>query len=226
MKAVIFDLDGTLTESDLEQAKKRVSEEIARLTSQPSTRVREKMDKIHHDFNVQGVYDRNVWWDEFGPLSPEEKQKLTDLYWECVIQTTKVKPNAEEVLKTLKERGIILVLLTDHDGKSFSKKKRVSLLPFISAFDLVVIAGDDTAETKPSPSPYVYILERLGLSPEEVLMVGDKPEVDLEGARALGMQTLLVEGDYGTHWDAAVRDLREILTVVEGGPKICEEKGV
>ena len=64
---------------------------------------------------------------------------------------------------------------------SFSKKKRIQNLSIISYFDLIVIAGDDIDETKPSLKLYAYILEVLGLCPREVLIVGDKPEVDLAG---------------------------------------------
>ncbi len=215
LKAVIFDLDGTLTECNLELAKREVARSLAVLTEMSYEDVRKKVDHIHHTCNVEGVYDRNVWWDHIDPgLSEEEKQQLTDLYWNLVVKTTYTKPHAETLLRTLKEMGLAIVLLTDHDGKSFSKKERISLLSIISLFDMVVIAGDDIEETKPSEKPYLYILETLELNPGEVLMVGDKPEVDLEGARALGMKTLLLEGDYGNEWEHTVRDLSSVLSYI------------
>jgi len=136
---------------------------------------------------------------------------LTNVYWHHIVTTTYLKPFAELLLKTLKQKGLTLVLLTDYDGESFSKRERINLLPIISFFDLVVIAGDDTAETKPSSEPYTYILETLQLAPHQVLMVGDKPEVDLEGARDMGMKTLLLKGDYGDEWDHTVTDLPGVL---------------
>jgi FMN phosphatase YigB (HAD superfamily) len=216
LKAVIFDLDGTLTNCDLELAKKTVSEELAALTGTGYEDVRKKMDTIHYQCNITSIYDRNVWWEHFDSgLPPYEKQRLTDLYWNCVVETTYVKAHAELLLKRLKEKGIILVLLTDYDGKSFSKRKRVDLLPLVSYFDLVVIAGDDTEETKPALEPFTFILDRLTVNPDEVLMVGDKPEVDLESAHTLGMKTLLVEGDYGDQWEHTVKDLLHVLDYIE-----------
>ncbi len=213
LKAVIFDLDGTLTDCDTEGAKREVASLIAKLTGKPYNAVKAKLDDIHYTFNIKGIYDRNVWWGHIDPhLSDEEKQELTNVYWHHIVTTTSLKPFAELLLETLKQRGLTLVLLTDYDGESFSKRERINLLSIISFFDLVVIAGDDTAETKPSSEPYTYILETLHLAPHQVLMVGDKPEVDLEGARDLGMRTLLLESDYGDEWDHTVTDLPGVLT--------------
>lgn len=61
----------------------------------------------------------------------------------------------------------------------------------------MVAAIETCARTKPiligKPSPYLYrlILERTGLSPEEILMVGDRWDTDVAGARAVGIRTVL-----------------------------------
>jgi len=216
LKAVIFDLDGTLTSSDLELAKKIVSEELAALTGESYEDTRRKMEHIHYQFNVQSVYDRNIWWEQFSPdISLEEKQRLTNLYWKLIVETTYVREYAEELLSALKEKGLILVLLTDYDGESFSKRERVRSLSITGYFDLVVIAGDDTEKTKPFSEPYIHILETLKMNPDEILMVGDKPEVDLVGADALGMKTLLLKGDYGDEWEHVEKDLVGVSRFIE-----------
>ncbi len=45
---------------------------------------------------------------------------------------------------------------------------------------------------KPAPEMYRQCMKRLGTTPEETLMVGDRPETDIQGAQALGMRTALV----------------------------------
>jgi putative hydrolase of the HAD superfamily len=215
LKAVIFDLDGTLTDCDTEKAKRNVSEELATQTGLPYSVVHEKIEEIHYRCNIEGVYDRNTWWEHIDQtLSFNEKQRLTNLYWHCIITTTSLKPYADTLLKTLKSRELTLVLLTDYDGESFPKKKRLQLLPILEYFDLVIIAGEDTAELKPSAQPFTLILETLHLNPQDVLMVGDKPQVDLAGAHALGINTLLVEGHYGT-WEPSVKTLEGVLTFID-----------
>lgn len=207
LRAVIFDLDGTLTDCDLALAKKRVCEELVAYGAGYVEAVR-RMEEIHYRFNIEGVYDRNRWWEEFGvDLELSQKQRLTDLYWDSVTSTTCIKPHAESLLASLSP-SVRLALLTDYDGESHSKRRRISSLPLLRYFDLIVIAGEDTEQCKPFPQPYCLILEKLNLQPEEVLMVGDKPQVDLEGAQVLGLPTLLVEGEYG-QWDPQVSSLEE-----------------
>ncbi len=165
------------------------------MTGMDHSEIKEKIDIIHYICNITGVYDRNIWWEQVHPgLAPAQKQRLTTLYWEQIMATTTVKPHAHEVLTTLKEKKITLVLLTDFDGESFSKRDRIASLPIISCFDMIVVAGEDTEQIKPAVQPYMYIMTRLGVSPEEVLMVGDKPEVDLAGADLLDINTLLIQG--------------------------------
>jgi putative hydrolase of the HAD superfamily len=215
IKAVIFDLDGTLIDADIESAKEKVCTELQLMTDMSYSNLKGEIDTIHHTCNLTGVYDRNIWWEKVHPgLTPAQKQYLTNIYWEQIMATTAVKPHAHEVLHTLKEKKITLVLLTDYDGKSFSKKERITSLPIIQYFDLVVIAGEDTEKIKPCPEPYTYIMDRIRVSPEEVLMVGDKPDIDLAGADMLGINTLLIQGDYGHTWHLTTQTLKGVLTCI------------
>ena len=62
--------------------------------------------------------------------------------------------------------------------------------------------------TKPHASIFMAVLESLGVEPRAAAMVGDSPEDDIEGARALGMQAFLLDRD-GRHpaWDGRLPDL-------------------
>jgi len=48
---------------------------------------------------------------------------------------------------------------------------------------------------KPDPSIFRAVLERLDAEPRRALMVGDQPEDDVEGARSIGMEALLLDRD-------------------------------
>ena len=65
--------------------------------------------------------------------------------------------------------------------------------------------------TKPHPSIFRAALERLEVEPEEAAMVGDSPEDDIEGAKALGMRAFLLdrEGLHPEHKDR-LTDLRAL----------------
>ncbi len=47
--------------------------------------------------------------------------------------------------------------------------------------------------TKPHPTIFRAVLERLGVEPEDAVMIGDSLQDDIEGARALGMRAFLID---------------------------------
>ena len=72
---------------------------------------------------------------------------------------------------------------------------------------------------KPNPAMYQFALERLGLSPEEVLVVGDRLETDILGAQKLGSPCALVlsgvtDEEKAWQWDPAPDMIAENLTQI------------
>jgi HAD superfamily hydrolase (TIGR01549 family) len=62
--------------------------------------------------------------------------------------------------------------------------------------------------TKPHESIFRAVLDSLGVQAAEAAMVGDSPEDDVEGARALGMEAFLIDRDgRHTEWDNRLPDL-------------------
>jgi len=57
----------------------------------------------------------------------------------------------------------------------------------------VAVCSRAHGRTKPHETIFRAALERLGVEPAEAVMVGDSPEDDVDGARALGMRALLVD---------------------------------
>ena len=61
---------------------------------------------------------------------------------------------------------------------------------------------------KPHASIFRAVLERLDVRPEEAAMVGDSPQDDIEGARALGMRAFLLDrDDRHPEWEGRLPDL-------------------
>ena len=61
---------------------------------------------------------------------------------------------------------------------------------------------------KPEPLLFEMALERLNASPEDCIMIGDRPDTDIVGAAAVGMRTALVRtGRFrpGTRWPAGLK---------------------
>lgn len=59
-------------------------------------------------------------------------------------------------------------------------------------FDFVVTFSD-TRKTKPHSLPFERAIKKLRLKPQEILFVGDQPQRDIKGAKAVGMITALAE---------------------------------
>jgi len=81
--------------------------------------------------------------------------------------------------------------------------------------------SDEVGMTKPRPEIFLQTLERLGATPKESAHVGDLPETDLTGARAVGMRTVLFlsvsHRDDGLEMaDAAFEDYRELPDILAG----------
>ena len=96
---------------------------------------------------------------------------------------------------------------------------RICYLNLHHFFDLV-LTFDDVGERKPSPKGFEMALAELGLSSEDVLMVGDWPERDMEGAHQIGIRTVFAKyGDTfgtvesGADWE--VEDIFEIVSIVK-----------
>jgi putative hydrolase of the HAD superfamily len=88
----------------------------------------------------------------------------------------------------------------------------------------MVVTYDDTQKRKPDPAPFSLALERLGVVAADAVMIGDWPERDVVGAKALGMTTVFARyGDtFGTTpghsgADAEIDDVYELLDFVERG---------
>jgi putative hydrolase of the HAD superfamily len=85
---------------------------------------------------------------------------------------------------------------------------------FVAHHGLVVdavLTSRSHGKTKPHETIFMRMLELLQVAAEEAVMVGDTIEDDIDGARSVGMQALLVdrEGRYGPEVEA-LDDLREV----------------
>lgn len=99
-------------------------------------------------------------------------------------------PSFLKLIQTLKSFGFKLGVLSN-TGRELVLKVLQAKGCEIDFFD-VILTSDET-ELKPSTKPYLLICQRLNVSPEYVLYVGDRLELELEPASKVGMKTVLVK---------------------------------
>ena len=110
----------------------------------------------------------------------------------------RVPPDLPVALRRIRERGVLLAVVSNSEGRLAALLERVGLL---QAFDLVVDSALEGVR-KPDPEIFWRACRRLDVPPGECLYAGDIPDVDVVGARAAGLGAALIDAS-GIHPDYA-----------------------
>lgn len=220
IKAVIFDLDNTLIDF-LKMKRMSCSEAIDAMRDAGLRMKRDEALKILYElYGVYGIEHQKI----FQKFLKKVKGKIDyRMLAYAVLAYRRVKdgflapyPGAKHTLIKLKEKGLKLAIVTD--APKLQAWLRLCEMKLDDFFDIVV-ALEDTGKLKPNQLPFRAALKKLNAKPSECLMVGDNPERDVKGAKALGIKTCLAK--YGLTYKAArfkpdfeIRDIRELVEVV------------
>jgi len=117
------------------------------------------------------------------------------------------EPGTVESLARLRAAGIRLAVISNSDGRAAAALEAGGLL---DQFEFVIDSGEVGVE-KPDPRIFQIALERMGLDPADALYVGDLYEVDAMGARAAGLDVVLLDPS-GEH---SGRDVKTVRSLVE-----------
>jgi phosphoglycolate phosphatase/putative hydrolase of the HAD superfamily len=99
-------------------------------------------------------------------------------------------PRLDEALSLLAPRFRLLLLTNNPGSVGAASLAALGVAPRFEA----VVGLDDTGESKPSPEPFRAACGALGLPPEACISIGDREDVDIGPALALGMGGILVDG--------------------------------
>ena len=105
-----------------------------------------------------------------------------------------------EVVNVLEQlrRDSMLGLITD--GRRQQQRKKVDALDLARWFTAIVVSDELGQEHwKPSPKPYLTVLEQLNITAKEAIYVADNPTKDFLGARRVGMASLRLRCDGRLH---------------------------
>lgn len=100
-----------------------------------------------------------------------------------------VRERTVDTLEELRRRGYRLGVISNADGRVEALLESVGLRPH---FEAVVDSGA-VGINKPDPRIFHLAAERMGVQPAEALYVGDIYEIDVRGARAAGMEAILID---------------------------------
>jgi len=131
---------------------------------------------------------------------------VTDEWWENA--GLELYPDVEETLVRLKEMGLKIGMVTNGYRKDI--EEILSRTGLTREFD-VTVGADDVGKPKPSKDIFRYALEKIGVSPQEALFVGDNVKTDYEGAEKAGLKALLIDRNNQVSGEVKrIQDLREL----------------
>ncbi|MCD8189106.1 MAG: HAD-IA family hydrolase [Clostridiales bacterium] len=197
IKVIIFDIDNTLYSFDAahQVAFGAVLDYVQReLGIAP-----ENYRRLHKDMNQElkgrmgscaAIHNRLIRYQNIlerlgKPIG--HALRMSDLYWNTLLDVMQPSPGAVDTVLELKVRGLKIGVGTDMTARmQFAKLERLGLLPYI---DFLVSSEEAQAE-KPAPALFALCAGKAGVRPEECLFVGDNLEKDVRGAQAAGLQAL------------------------------------
>jgi len=227
IQAIIFDLDNTLV--DFMRMKNRAIEAAIKSMIDAGLnysygKIKKKIDDI---YKAKGIEYQQVFDILLNQLTGKIDHKILSagivayrIAREAELNTY---PKVVPTLIKLMKMGIKLAVVSDAPSKE--AWLRLSYIGLHHFFD-VVVTYDDSKALKPSPIPFNLALSKLGIAPENTLMVGDWAERDVVGAKSVGMKTAFARyGDtFGTlihNADFEINDISELAEIVrkENGKK-------
>lgn len=229
IKAVIFDLDDTLCNASevLDKTLRKVFEE--NLAHYPDKTV-EEMVALNKQAFKDVFLDPSIpvpsasiliWFRIFelmGKKPPVRAiMRIVEGYWEENTRQLKTTPGTFELLDYLEKSRIKIGVLTN--GAFMGQAKKLSILGLDDKIDCFV-ASDMCLCDKPDPKAFLYILEKMNILPHEAIMVGDRMDNDVLGAKKLGMKGVLVKSRFAhqeeiCQADLEVEDLSDIINFIE-----------
>jgi pyrophosphatase PpaX len=180
VKAILFDLDGTLVDSS--EAIIKTVEKV--LQSKGLTCNRAKVARMIGLplENIFSILAPNLSEQEIWQLVHEYRK----YYMKHHLENTIIHPSAQMVLRRLKAKGFKLGIVTT--------KYKEPVMDVLSHFDIsglfdVIVTGYEVIRHKPAPDIVFEAAKRLGVNPEQCVVVGDSP-LDVQAGKQAGAFTI------------------------------------
>lgn len=205
IKAVLFDLDGTLLSMDqdhfINTYLSYLAKHLAAYGYDPERFARSLWKGTGAMVKNDGVrLNEEVFWEVVSQDFPERDLSQDMAYYDEFYMTkfdsvgkvvSEVDPLAIEAVKAMRDMGLRVILATNPLFPSIATEKRIGWAGFkVEDFEFFT-SYDNSRYSKPSPGYYREVLARAGLCAEDCLMVGNDVSDDMV-ASDLGMKVFLL----------------------------------
>lgn len=192
IKTILFDLDGTLIDTN-----ELIIQSFAHTLKH----------HLNREFSREEIlpFMGPPLKDTFEKLLPDQVDEMIATYREYNLthhdSLVKSYDGVNDTIKTLHEKGYPMAIVTTKMRDTAIRG--LKLMKLVSFFD-VVIGLDDVTRAKPDPEPVLKGMNALGGKPETTIMIGDNMH-DIVAGKNAGMKTA------GVAWSAKGRDFIESL---------------
>ncbi|MEO0198327.1 MAG: HAD-IA family hydrolase [candidate division WOR-3 bacterium] len=191
IKAVLFDLDNTLVDFMKMKEMAVIGAVEAMIDAGLKMSKDEAIRKIYEVYDREGIEDQKVFdkflLENFGEIDYKILSAGIVGYRRAKEGALVLYPKVVYTLMELLKLGKRLAVVSDAPRlQAWTRLVQTNLHHFFE----VVVAFEDTNKRKPAPEPFLFAIQKLGVAPQETLMVGDWAERDIIGAKTLGMITV------------------------------------
>ncbi len=187
LKAVIFDLDGTLI--DTIPAYFRIVEAVTE---------RLQLPPVSRETVVEATKDGAFAWARILHCPSESRREELNAKATAIVQEMAPFLFQEEIalfagvdrlLKTIAKGGVSMGVATSTRRKHLDLKLRALKKAGLAGLFHAIITADDVSLQKPAPDPLLACAGEMGVAPQDCLYIGDM-RLDIRAGRAAGMTTV------------------------------------
>lgn len=195
LKAVIFDIDDTLydyiganvvaTEALIAYgaAKYGISKELFSEAIEKSKKIVKERIPTSASQHSRVLYCQCTL-ELLGINSVGDPAELEKVYWGTLLEKMQNMAGAKEIVAWLKEQNIKIGICTDMTAAVQHRKLvKIGIKEYVDA----MVTSEEVGMEKPNACMFNLVVQKLGVKPEECLMVGDNWRKDIQGAKALGI---------------------------------------
>jgi putative hydrolase of the HAD superfamily len=239
IRAVAFDVNGTLVEIITEDDKEQIFRAAGHFLTYQGIDLRrhhvkdlyfqflkeqkKSSPERYPEFDAVGIWRRIIdenMTDFTRSLPPEKLAQmpllLAEMYRGISRKKLKLYPHVRSVLTVLQQHFPLALVTDAQSAWARGELHKVGLLGF---FPHIVVSGD-YGYRKPDTRLFHHATYAMGVAPEQTIYIGNDMHRDVYGAREAGMKTVMYDSDQGTKSykdaspDFTITDHRDLLGIL------------